>query len=78
MNGLPIDAATPVIARLAASGATREQALEQLYLTALSRRPTAEEVRLMTGYLARRGKAAEGYAGVLWILLSSGEFVMNH
>ena len=39
---------------------------------------TAAEVELMSGYLSRRPDPEQGYAGVLWILLNSGEFVLNH
>jgi hypothetical protein len=52
--------------------------IESLYLATLTRRPTAEEKQLMETYLAKRSNAEQGYAGVLWILLNSGEFIMNH
>ena len=54
------------------------EAITTLYLTVLSRRPTAEEVKLMASYLSRRKDDREGYRGVLWILLNSSEFALNH
>jgi hypothetical protein len=54
------------------------QIIESLYLATLSRRPTAEETQLMERYLAKRSNAEQGYTGVLWILLNSGEFIFNH
>jgi len=33
---------------------------------------------LMSDYLAKRDRVEQGYAGVLWILLNTGEFVLNH
>ena len=43
----------------------------------MSRRPSAEEVKALSGYLDRRTDAREGYRGVLWILLNSSEFMLN-
>jgi hypothetical protein len=32
----------------------------------------------MSGYLSRRANEREGYRGVMWILLNSSEFALNH
>lgn len=78
LNSEAVNATTPAVRKL--SSLPPEQAVEQLYLTALTRRPTADERKLMDGYLANRAAVspAERYAAVLWILLNSSEFVMNH
>ncbi|MBY0230066.1 MAG: DUF1549 and DUF1553 domain-containing protein [Gemmataceae bacterium] len=53
-------------------------AVERLYLTVLSRRPTKSEQALMAGYLAKhKDNRREGLAGVLWALLNSSEFALN-
>jgi hypothetical protein len=78
LNGEEFNQGAPVIDRLMRSGARREQIIEGLYLAALTRRPNADEVQLMSQYLDRRTDPEQGYAGVLWILLSSGEFALNH
>jgi hypothetical protein len=78
MNGTEFNGGSLLVDGLVHSGAGREQAIEALYLAALSRRPRPEEVELMSGYVSRRSDAAQAYAGVLWILVSSGEFVLNH
>ncbi len=78
LNGDLFNRGSPLIGRLVQSGASEEQVIESLYLATLTRRPTAEERELMSGYLAKRGNREQGYAGVLWILLNSGEFVLNH
>jgi hypothetical protein len=78
LNGEPFNGGSPLVERLIAARASREQAIESLYLATLSRRPTAEETRLMEAYLAKRPSAEQGYAGVLWILLNTGEFILNH
>jgi hypothetical protein len=52
------------------------QAFEALYLTALSRRPTSEELAKLTAYLRNAGSANEAYSDVLWAVLNSSEFSM--
>jgi hypothetical protein len=78
LNGETLNQGSPLVAYLVQRDVPRKEAIELLYLSALSRRPGAEEVGLMTEYLGRRKDAAEGYAGVLWILLNTGEFILNH
>jgi hypothetical protein len=80
MNASQLNSVVPVVQRLASSGKSREQVIEHLYLTALARRPTAAEARLIAGFLDRRKDArpADGYSAVLWTLINSAEFVSNH
>jgi hypothetical protein len=78
LNGETFNGHSPLLDRLISSGAGRDQVIETLYLAILSRRPTAEECKLMAGYIAKRATPEQGYAGVLWILLNSGEFALNH
>ena len=51
--------------------------IENLYLRALSRRPTPAEVDRMKAFVTREGNAVRGYSGVLWALLNSAEFTCN-
>jgi hypothetical protein len=78
MNAPLLNGGAPVIDKLVRSGASQEEAVATLYLVALSRRPSPAEVKRMTDYLARRQDPGAGYRGVLWILLNSSEFVLNH
>ncbi len=78
MNAEEFNNTAPLISRLARPGTSREQVLEQIYLAVLSRRPSPAEVQLLSKYLAKRDNAEQGYNGVLWILINSGEFVLNH
>jgi hypothetical protein len=55
----------------------RATVIEDLYLTALTRRPRAEELERMSKYIERSDED-RAYAGVLWALLNSAEFVSNH
>ncbi|MCI0379858.1 MAG: DUF1549 and DUF1553 domain-containing protein [Gemmataceae bacterium] len=80
MNAAQLSTVSPVVQRLTASGMDRAQTIEQLYLTAFARRPSAAESKLIADFLARRNDAtlAQGYAAVLWTLINSAEFVSNH
>ena len=65
--------------QLAASDRTPREVIEELYLTALSRRPSAEERRLLMPLFGQdeidRRAAAED---VLWTLVNIKEFLFNH
>jgi hypothetical protein len=76
LNGPALNTEAPLVDRLCDSGAGRAEAVEALYLAALARRPSAEELKVMSGYLGRR-EARAGYAGVLWMLLNGAEFAVN-
>jgi hypothetical protein len=77
MNGPLLNRDAPVIDRLVSSGASHTDGVTTLYLTVLSRRPSADELTLMTRYLSNRKDDREGYRGVLWILLNTSEFALN-
>jgi hypothetical protein len=78
LNSQMLDSGAPVIDRLCATDVSREEAVATLFLTALSRRPTPSESRSALRYLERRGDRRSGYRGVLWALLNSSEFAINH
>jgi hypothetical protein len=60
-------------------GTAPEQAVERIYLRVLSRRPSREESTLMRKYLAQPGAERQQlYAEILWALLNSSEFSLNH
>src|SRR5262249_35796985 len=79
LNAVPLTAVAPAAQRLAQSGLGREAAIEQLFLSTLSRRPAAEVTALMVCFLDQRNDnaPADGYSAVLWALLNSSEFVVN-
>lgn len=53
------------------------QVIENLYLRTLSRRPTQQETDRFTAYVAQ-GEARVQYGDILWALLNSSEFALNH
>jgi hypothetical protein len=53
--------------------------IERLYLLVLSRRPRAEELdRLVTFVQRSKLEARAVYDQVLWVLLNTSEFTLNH
>jgi len=68
-----------IAADITKSTKTTAEAIEQIYLTALSRRPTSQELHRLTAYVNRAGSTARtSYGDILWALLNSSEFVLNH
>jgi hypothetical protein len=78
MNGPPLNHAAPGPERFHRSNRPVGQVLDDLFLAAYSRRPTREERERLTEYVAGQGDASTAYAGVLWALLNSSEFVLIH
>lgn len=66
------------VQQLVTSGVPEPTLVEELYLAALSRRPTKEELD-EAGSLLRSAKSkAEGAEDLMWSLLNSREFLFNH
>jgi hypothetical protein len=60
-------------------GATPAQVIERLYVRVLSRLPRDTETKLMLKYLEQPGvDRQQAYAEILWALLNSSEFSLNH
>lgn len=52
--------------------------IEEIYLRALSRRPTSGELQKVLEYLAANSDRRSGYEDVLWAVVNSKEFLFNH
>ncbi|MFV2068588.1 MAG: DUF1549 and DUF1553 domain-containing protein, partial [Pirellulales bacterium] len=53
--------------------------IRQLFLAAVARKPTSEELRIASRLLAARaGNVAEALQDIWWALLNSNEFILNH
>ena len=66
------------VARIVKDGKSNEQAIEELYLAALSRLPAAGESGKMIPYIAGASNRQQALEDVLWTLLNSKEFLFNH
>lgn len=86
MNGVLIDGATGLsssglLKSLEAPFFTNAQRVEVLYFATLSRRPTVAESSMLNGYISEDAtgeELREGLSDILWSLLNSAEFTMNH
>jgi hypothetical protein len=82
MNGKFTEEATGLaksatVAAVIASNRPLARRIEELYLVTLSRKPRTEETRRLLDYAASRD-SKQALRDVLWSLLNSTEFVLNH
>ena len=54
------------------------KAIEDAYLRTLSRKPTESEVETATEFIASSEDQIDGLRGVMWALLNTKEFIVNH
>lgn len=57
-----------------------EKKVERLYLAALSRKPNSAEMRVINRMFREMGRdqMEVGYSNILWAILNSAEFLLNH
>lgn len=65
-----------VARRIVGAGAKPEEAIENIYLAALSRRPTAEEKPILLEYVASAASTGMAYSDILWAVLNGSEFTL--
>jgi hypothetical protein len=86
MNGPDAALATsantsPLLAAAADFSVPTGERIDALYLATLSRFPTDQERGRMQQYVdggGPRHSPSQAFADVLWVLLNSGEFLVNH
>jgi hypothetical protein len=74
MNSNLTGSSDAVAVRLARLG-DRPRVIEEMYLLALARRPSPLEVERISSFVGRHSDPVKGYAGALWALLNSAEFI---
>jgi hypothetical protein len=57
---------------------TQAEAIDYLYLSTLSRHATAAEMERRVQYVGKQKSQRQGYTDILWALLNSSEFRLNH
>jgi len=77
MNQPNFNSGGRVVERLMQGDAPVEKVLEGLFLSALSRRPTAAERERFTASVNSQATPKDAYARVLWVLVNSSEFQLN-
>jgi hypothetical protein len=78
LNGLQFNNVEALLGRIVRPDEDPARAVEALYLATLSRRPSAAEAAFLADHVKRQGQREAAYADILWVLLKSSEFVMNH
>lgn len=66
------------VARLMAAKLPHAKIVEELYLAALNRYPTAPEIEASDQFLAQASSPQECYEDLLWALINSKQFLFNH
>ena len=67
-----------VVDRDMASAQTPGEVIDGLFLAVLARRATAEEREKFADFVAARKEPREAFCRVVWVLLNSSEFMLNH
>jgi hypothetical protein len=78
MNSMLSHAISPVIRKVFQDKLTWEQATERIYLTALARRPLAEELKIWEKYRDETKNLETTYRNMLWALVNGSEWIFNH
>jgi hypothetical protein len=66
-------------AKLAESKATNDDIVKELYLAAYARYPTADELKTAQNAFSQPGATRfSATQDILWALINSAEFVLNH
>jgi hypothetical protein len=67
-----------LVARVAKPGRSADDVTTDLFLTFLSRRPTADELRMVRAHVARADSEEAAYRELTWVLMMTSEFSLNH
>lgn len=78
MNGPPLNRDFPGLTRFGGGKAAPEDVIQSMFLAAYSRHPSATELQSMLGHVAEYSDPKDAYPGMLWALLNSSEFALNH
>ena len=65
-----------VVDRVIGSAKAPTDAVEQLFLAVLSRKPTADERTKFAAFVEKQKVPRDAYSRVVWVLLNSSEFLL--
>lgn len=77
MNAEKLNVGLPLARSLAESTAAPKEKIDSLYLAVLARRPTTAEQSALADFITAHESNEQAYAGAVWILLNSSEFLLN-
>ena len=67
-----------LVARVAKPGRTADDVAADLFVTFLSREPTADELKSVRAHVAKADSAATAHRELAWALMMTSEFSLNH
>ena len=67
-----------IVKKLLDGGQSPPQVIESLYIRALSRKPTPEEIERLLPIVGQSANPQQGLEDVFWAVLNSREFLFNH
>jgi hypothetical protein len=73
-----ISAGTGRVAKLVQEKASPEKAVEEIYLAAFARLPTADEKEKALAYVQKDKDPRRGLEDLVWALINTREFIFNH
>jgi hypothetical protein len=66
------------VGKMLAKKAGDKEIIEELYLSTLSRMPTADDVKTVTEYLTKSADKRRAWEDIHWALINSKEFLFRH
>ena len=66
------------IRELLADKRSDQEKIQDLYLIALSRKPTRDETDALLAHIQKKGDAQAAYEDILWVVINTKEFLFNH
>ncbi len=78
MNESYFNTGGKVVDHVLASSKAPADAVEQLFLAVLSRKPTDDESAKFADFIEKQKSPRDAYCRVVWVLLNSSEFMLNH
>jgi len=78
MNNPRLSGSPNLLNELIRSGKQPAKVVDRLYLMTVSRKPTDAEVKRLTDYIAKSSDAKTACSDIMWALLNSSEFALNH
>jgi len=78
MNESYFNTGGKVVDRVHASAKSPGDAVEQLFLAVLARKPVADERAKFVAFVEKQQSPHDAYCRVVWVLLNSSEFMLNH
>jgi len=78
MNEANFNTGGNLVTRVMKSTKAPEEAIDELFLAVLARRPSSVERERFLAFASRQKSAEEAYRRIVWVLINSSEFVLNN